>query len=145
MKWPMRLIEGEAVARFVSDRLGFAVCPPYTTLGIEREGEIVGGVIFNCFEGASVHVTLAGTGWTRGFLMAVGGYVYNQLGCLRMTVTTENPQVAVYAERIGGRRDVVIRSHFWLGRDASTLGIFRYESLSTISCLCIILVVRTPH
>src|SRR3546814_1712078 len=80
MKWPMRLIEGEAVARFVSDRLGFAVCPPYTTLGIEREGEIVGGVIFNCFEGASVHVTLAGTGWTRGFLRAVGGYVYQHLG-----------------------------------------------------------------
>src|SRR3546814_7952982 len=125
MKWPMRLIEGEAVARFVSDRLGFAVCPPYTTLGIEREGEIVGGVIFNCFEGASVHVTLAGTGWTRGFLRAVGGYVYNQLGCIRMTVTTENPKVAEYAERLGCKREGVMRSHFGPGRVAILIGILR--------------------
>src|SRR3546814_20684392 len=104
MKWPMRLIEGEAVARFVSDRLGLAVCPPYTTLGLERAGEIVGGVIFNCFEGASVPVTLAGTGWRRGLLRAVGGYVYHQLGGIRMTVTTENTKVAEYAERRRGKR-----------------------------------------
>src|SRR3546814_7683930 len=43
----IRSLKAKLIARFVSDRLGFAVCPPYTTLGIEREGEIVGGVIFN--------------------------------------------------------------------------------------------------
>src|SRR3546814_17755647 len=92
---------------------------------MESGGEIVGGVIFNCLEGASVHVTLAGTGWTRGFLRAVGGYVYNQLGCIRMTVTTENPKVAEYAERLGGKREGVMRSHFGPGRDAIIIGILQ--------------------
>src|SRR3546814_19016297 len=102
-------MECAAVVRDASDLLGFAVCTHKPTIGIEGDVYIVGGVIFNCFEGASVHVTLAGTGWTRGFLRAVGGYVYNQLGCIRMTVTTENPKVAEYAARPGGKRSEELR------------------------------------
>lgn len=117
----------ERVARFLSERLGVALCPPYSLMGIERNGEIVAGVLFNQFEGANVHVSIAGTGWTRGFIEAVGRYVYEQLGCLRMTITTEQPAVIDYAARLGGVIEGKMRDHFGEGRDAWIIGILRKE------------------
>lgn len=119
------IVTDDRVAQFVSERLGFALCPPFTAIGIERDGTIIGGVIFHCFEGAAVHVTAAGSGWTRGFMRAVGRYAYGQLGCERMTVTTASEQVARYAERLGGVREGVLRSQFGPGRDAILIGILR--------------------
>jgi RimJ/RimL family protein N-acetyltransferase len=117
----------ERVARFVSERLGFALCPPYTCMGIERDGEIVAGAVFNCFERHDVHVSLAGTGWTRGFVKAVGAYVFGQLGCLRMTATSEHDDVIEYARRLGGKVEGRLRDHFGEGRDGIVVGILRRE------------------
>lgn len=119
------IVANERVARFVSERLSMGLCPPYTTMGIERDGEIAGGVIFNCFEGANVHITVAGVGWTRGFLQAVGGYVFGQLGCERMTATTEQPAVVALACRLGGKVEGVMRNHFGPNRNATIVGILR--------------------
>jgi hypothetical protein len=122
-----RIVTGETVARFVSGRLGFGLCPPYSAMGLERDGELVGGVLFNCFEGADVHVTVAGTGWTRDFLRAVGEYVYDQLGCARATITTEHRKVAELALRLGGKQEGVLRDHFGPGSDALVIGVLRRE------------------
>lgn len=119
----------ERVARFVSERLSFNPCPPYTVMGVERDGEIVGGVLFNCFEGADVHVTAAGSGWTKGFLIAVGDYAFGQLGCERMTITTEHESVARLAGRLGGKREGLLRSHFGKGRDGIIIGVLCDEYL----------------
>lgn len=121
------IVSDERVARFVSARLGFGLCPPYSAMGIERKGEIVGGALFNHFEGADVHVTLAGAGWTRAFLRAVGAYVYGQLGCARMTAVTASDEVAGYAERLGGKIEGRLRSHFGPGRDGIIVGILKDE------------------
>lgn len=121
------IVSDERVAAFVSEQLGHAFCPPYTTLGIERDGRIVGGVIFHCFEGAAVHVTVAGSGWTKGFMQAVGQYAFQQLRCERITVTTEFNDVATYAERLGGKREGLLRSQFGHGRDAIIVGILKAE------------------
>lgn len=117
----------ERVARFLSERLGVALCPPYTVMGLERDGVIVAGVLFNQFEGASVHVSAAGSGWTRDFVRAVGAYVYDQLGCLRMTITTELDAVKSYALRLGGEVEGRMRDHFGEGRDAWIIGILRRD------------------
>lgn len=121
------IVADERVARFVSDALGIALCPPWTVMGVERDGEVVGGVLFNCFEGANVHVTVAGTGWTRSFLSAVGEYVYDTLGCERMTFTTEQDDVAALALRLGGQVEGMLRSHFGKGRDGVVVGVLRDE------------------
>lgn len=115
------------MARFISERLGIGITPPYTTLGIEQNGEIVAGCIFHCFEGPNVHVTAAGSGWTREFLRAAGSYVFEQLGCLRMTFTTESEMVARYAERLGGKREGLLRDQFGEGRDGIIVGVLRCE------------------
>jgi hypothetical protein len=96
-------------------------------MGIERAGKITAGVIFHCFEGPNVHVTVAGTGWTRAFLKAVGDYVYGTLGCERMTFTTEQPKVAALAERLGGQVEGLLRSQFGTGRDGIIVGVLKHE------------------
>lgn len=123
------IVTDNRVAAFIADGLKYPLCPPYSFMGWERDGKIVGAVLFNCFEGPNVHVGAVGTGWTLGFLKAVGDYVYRQLGCLRMTLTTESETVAGYAERLGGKREGVLRSHFGPGRDGIVLGILKNEYL----------------
>jgi hypothetical protein len=119
------IVTGEHVARFVSEQLGFGLCPPYVALGIERDGAVVAGVLFNCFEGPDVHVTIAGHGWTPGFVEAVGNYVFHQLQCLRMTAITREPKVVGYARRLGGQIEGRLSNHFGIGQDGILLGILR--------------------
>ena len=121
------VVTDERVARFVSDRVGQGFVPPYTCLGTERDGEIINGVIFNCFEGADVHVSIAGRGWTKGFLADVGHYVFGVLRCERITVQTEQPAIVRIAERLGGQVEGLKRNHFGKGRDAFIVGILSSE------------------
>ena len=121
------IVSDERVARFVSERLGVSFCPPFVAMGIERDGAIVGGVLFNQFEGANIHVSVAGSGWTLPFLRAVGAYVFDQLGCLRMTLTTEHEAVADYALRLGGAVEGRMRDYFGEGRDGVIVGVLRKD------------------
>ena len=75
----MTIVTDERVARFVGAALDTAFVPPFTAMGIESRGKIVGGVIFNVFEGADVHVSIAGRGFTKGFLAEIGHYVFDIL------------------------------------------------------------------
>lgn len=121
------IVIDDRVARFVADTCGVGFCPPWTCMGIERAGKITAGVVFNVFEGGDVHVSVAGHGWTRGFLEAVGAYVYGTLRCERMTIVTASEDVAVLAVRFGGQREGVLRSHFGRGQDGIIVGILRDE------------------
>lgn len=121
------IVADERVAEFIGARCGFTPCPPYTVMGIERGGEIACGLLFNCFEGVNIHVTAAGSGWGRDFLAEVGRYVFEQLGCLRMTFVTEQERVARLVEQIGGKREGVMRDHFGTGRDGIIIGVLRGE------------------
>lgn len=121
------IVADDRVARFVSDRLGFGLCAPFTAMGIERDGQIVAGVIYNHFEGADVHITAAGKGWTPAFMQAVGAYVFGTLECQRFTVITENEKVAKLACRLGGEVEGRMRNHFGYDRDGILIGVLASE------------------
>jgi RimJ/RimL family protein N-acetyltransferase len=121
------LVTDDRVARFVSQQLGYALCPPFVCLGIERDGEVVAGAILNHFEGADVHLTAAGKGWTRAFLRALGTYVFDQLGCERMTAVTRQDAVVALATRLGMQVEGRLRNHFGAGHDGIVLGVLREE------------------
>lgn len=123
----IRYVGDARVAAFVSATLGISLVPPFTAMGIERDGEIIVGVVFNVFEGADVHLTIAGRGFTRGFLAEIGHYVFDQLGCERMTGQTEQPKIVRLAERCGGQIEGLKRNHFGKGRDAYLVGILKEE------------------
>ena len=115
------------MAHFVSEKLGVGFVPPFTCMGTERDGEIAAGVLFNCFEAHDVHLSVAGKGWSRAFLEAVGEYVFTVLDCTRMTFVTEQQMVADLAIRLGGQVEGKMRAHFGPGRDAILLGVLREE------------------
>lgn len=121
------IVTDERVALFVSQACDVAFVPPYTCMGIERDGEIIGGVIFNVFENFDVHVTVAGSGWSRSFCQAVGDYVFNQLKCERMTAVTGSPAVVHLALRLGGQVEGLLRNHLGKGRDGFVVGILKEE------------------
>lgn len=123
----IRLIADDRVAAFVGEKLGTHFIPPFTTMGLEVNGEVVSGVVFHCFEGASVHVTIAGKKWTRSFLRSVGEYIFGTLGCERFTITTEQPHVVHLGQRLGGRIEGLMRSQFGAGRDGYIVGVLKDE------------------
>lgn len=119
------IVSGEHVAQWIGARLGISTFPPFVGIGIERDSEIVGGVLLNCFEDHDLHLTAVGRGWGKDFLREVGEYVYGALGCLRMTIVTEHEDVARLACKLGGEREGLMRNHFGVGRNAIIVGILR--------------------
>jgi len=121
------IVTDKRVARFVGERCETIICPPFTAMGIERDGEIKAGVVFNCYTGNDIAVTVAGGPFTRNFIVAVGKYVFDQVGCLRMSITTMKPEVIKIAHRLGAQTEGLKRNHFGKGRDATILGILRED------------------
>lgn len=121
------IVTDNRVAHLVSHITGGAFVPPFTCMGIERNGEVIAGVIFNVFERSDVHVSIAGTGWTPAFCREVGRYVFETLQCERITAVTEQPKIVRLAERMGGQIEGCLRNHFGKGRDGFIVGILKDE------------------
>jgi RimJ/RimL family protein N-acetyltransferase len=121
------IVTDERVARFVGEKCETIICPPFTAMGIERDGQITAGVVFNNFTKHDIEVTVAGGPFSRAFISAVGKYVFEQIGCLRITITTEKPEVIRIAQRLGAQTEGLKRNRFGKGRDATILGILRED------------------
>ena len=118
------IVTDASVAEFVERIIGRPIIPPFTCIGVERDGVVVAGAVFNCYTRADIHVTVAGLP-TRSLIRSVGKYAYGQLGCQRMTVITEQPKIAEYAQRLGGAVEGILRNQFGAGRDGVLIGILR--------------------
>jgi RimJ/RimL family protein N-acetyltransferase len=121
------IVTDDRVPRFVGARIGAIIYPPFTAIGIERDGEIIAGAVFNCFTGHDVEITVAGKGWTRAFFKAVGRYVFEQLQCGRFQFTTMDENTARLAERLGGQREGLLRDKFGPGRHGIVIGVLKRE------------------
>lgn len=125
----MKTVTDIRVVQFVEARLATTFIPPYTAMGVEIDGEVAGGIVFNIFEGADCHMTVASDRrpWPKGFLGEVGIYLFDQLKRERVTVMTEQPKVVSIAKRLGGAVEGVLRSHYGPGRDATIVGILKSD------------------
>ncbi|MBS1034987.1 GNAT family N-acetyltransferase [Gluconobacter cerinus] len=115
------------ISCFVAERLNTLFHPPFTQMGIEQDGQIIAGMIFNSFTGNDIHVSVAGSRWTRRFLRAMGQYLFDQLNVDRFTAITEKQNVVDIVYRLGGQKEGVIRNHFGPDRDGILLGVLRDE------------------
>jgi hypothetical protein len=124
-----RIVVDNRVAAYVAQRCEAQIMPPFTAMGIERNGEIVAGVVFNNFSARDIDVTVAGErgAFTRGFLRAVGAYVFGALDCTRMSITTRHATVCDVAKRLGARMEGVKRDRHGPGQHAYMLGILKND------------------
>jgi hypothetical protein len=123
------IVSDARVIAFVSDVIGKDIIPPCTALGLEEGGEIVAGVVFNGYTGPDIEITVAALPGkvSPRFVRACGRYVFNQLGCLRASITTEQPEVIRLAHRLGAQTEGRKRNGFGLNRDAVLLGILKED------------------
>jgi RimJ/RimL family protein N-acetyltransferase len=96
------------VARFVAASLGLEGVPwtEYNVLGYLRNGEFLGGVVYERWSDGDVlmHVAGARPGWLgREFLFAAFDYPFNQQGCRRVTalVPADNAAARHFDESLG--------------------------------------------
>lgn len=125
----MRVVTDDRVVAFVGERCGGFLLP-YTAMGVEIDGTIAGGIVFNRFGAFDCHMTVAsehGRPWPKGFLADVGRYLFDQLKRERVTALTEQPRVVSIALRLGGKVEGVLRNYYGPGRDATLVGILKDE------------------
>jgi len=123
------IVSDERVAAFVGKMVGTEFQPPYTCLGVEHDGRIVSGIVFNCWTGTDIELTVASVNGhlPRRLLRRAADYVFKELGCIRVSFTTENPAVIEMAKRLSAQPEGRKRHLFGPGRDGVILGILREE------------------
>lgn len=108
------LDDPERVGVFVAERI--ARRSPWfkaQAIGVEQNGQLVGGVVFENFTGRSIEIHVAGTGkrWmTRRFIWAVFYYAFKQLGAefLYGYVDSSNLDAQRLDEHLGFKRVAVL-------------------------------------
>jgi RimJ/RimL family protein N-acetyltransferase len=102
------LDDQERVGRWVSARIGASWSSAVATaIGNERDGELMGGVTFDGYNGASVCMHVASNGsrrWlTRGFLRVVFLYAFEQLGVRKVIalVPSDNEAALKFDRHVG--------------------------------------------
>lgn len=124
------IVIGDDVAAFVAIMTGQHLSPPYVAIGrADAEGQIVAGIVFNCWTGRDIELTVAALpgGITRSLLRRAAAYVFHEAGCDRASFTTESQEVVDLALRLGAQTEGRKRHLFGLGRDGVILGILRED------------------
>jgi len=86
-----------------------------TALGLEEDGELIAGVVYNWYTGPSISIHVAaepGRRWlNRDFLFRVFAYPFLQLNCNRVTglVRVDNLDAQRFDEHLGFVREGIIR------------------------------------
>ena len=103
----------------------------YVAIGIEENGEIIAGCVYNDYRGYAMHVSIASTTprWaTRGNLYALFAYPFLQLNVKRLTAYTglSMASVRTFLVRLGFVQEGVIREGF-VDDDCVVYGMLRGE------------------
>ncbi len=100
----MIVTDVERVNAYVSGQLGIEPWSQCSAIGLERDGVMVGGVIYDHYNGANICMHIASSGrWSREFCSYIFHYPFNELGVKRITgfVDPSNLKSIKWCERIG--------------------------------------------
>jgi len=103
------------VRAFCAERLGDAEWGVSTGIGLERDGVLIAGVVYDRFTGPNVYAHIAGTPgtqWmTRQFLHAIFSYPFEQLGVARITgeVAASNAEALRLDKHFGFKYEATLK------------------------------------
>lgn len=126
------LYADDLVGRWISERMGVDVIPPFTSFGvISANGQLTGAMIFNGLNEGNVEVSLfAPRAITRGVLRVAASYIFGTLGCNRVTARTRasNLRACRFIEKVGFQREGVLRAYYQDGEDAILYGLTKSDN-----------------
>ena len=102
-------------------------------IGLEQDGELIAGVVFNWYTGPSLSMHVAaepGRRWmTRDYLYRVFAYPFLQVGCKRVTglVREDNLDAQRFDEHLGFKREGLIRQGASDGSNLILYGMLKDE------------------
>lgn len=110
------IVVGDEVVRWVTERSEGDFIPGFHAgIGIAKNGALVGGCVFEGYNGASINIHVASDGsghWlNREFLFAVFDYPFRQLGVKRVTgiVPSCNEQARRFDEKVGFELETTLK------------------------------------
>ena len=125
--------QDERVRNWVAERMGEDLSDATAAIGIEEDGELIAGVAYNMYTGASICMNVAaepGKRWTKKeFMYAFFAYPFIQLKCNRVTglVRRSNTVARKFDEHVGFIQEGVVRQAFEDGEDAILYGMLKSE------------------
>jgi hypothetical protein len=123
----MEIVQGPLVAQFVGERCRAEFSEPYHAIGYTQNGEIVGGIVLNGFNGRNVDLSIAHTAksWPVAFSRFFTDYVWDELKVKRISMHVR-PSMVPMCLRMGAKLEGVLRNWYDDG-DATLLGVLRDE------------------
>lgn len=107
--------------------------PGSVGIGLEENGELIAGVVYNIFTGPSIctHIAAApGKRWmTKDYLFRIHAYPFLQLKCNRITglVRQDNVECQRFVEHLGFKYEGVMRRACSDGQNMFIFGMLREE------------------
>lgn len=123
----------DRVHAFVQERTPISMVSGSRAIGLERDGELVAGVIYEGFNGRNVWMHVAAEPskrWmTKSYLRACFRYPFVQLGCDRVSGYVEgwNEAARKFDEHLGFRPEAVLRGAASDGGDVILYVMWREE------------------
>lgn len=139
-----RIVIGQEVVEWVAKRAELSSCGDAVGFGMEQDGQLIGGVMFNEYNGVNMNAHIASDGskrWlTRELLWMVSDYAFNQAKVKRLTglVGEGNKEAQLFDEHLGFRLETTLADAHPTGdllvyvmrrEDCRWLGL-RHESIS---------------
>lgn len=124
--------ETERVSAWVGERVDAETFGPCVAIGVELDGNIIAGVVYNMHSPADIHMHVAvenGARLRRYELDIAFGYPFRQLKCKRITglVRSDNLAAQRFDEHLGFVREGLKRRATSDGVDVIVYGMLREE------------------
>jgi RimJ/RimL family protein N-acetyltransferase len=125
--------QDERVVRWVGERVNEDAFGQAVGIGLEEDGELIAGVVFNMYTGPSISMHVAavpGRRWmTKEYLRRCFAYPFIQLNCRRITglVRVDNFVAQKFDEHLGFKREGLVREACDDGTDMILYGMLKSE------------------
>jgi RimJ/RimL family protein N-acetyltransferase len=125
--------QDERIIRWVGEKVDEDEFGKAVGIGLEEDGELIAGVVFNMYTGPSISMHVAavpGRRWmTKEYLFRCFAYPFLQLNCRRITglVRADNFVAQKFDEHLGFRREGLLREACDDGTDMILYGMLKNE------------------
>jgi RimJ/RimL family protein N-acetyltransferase len=125
--------EQERVMRYVAARVDAETFKDYAAIGLEQDGELIAGVVFDGKTGANIAMHVASNGtrhWmTPAYMAACFRYAFVHEKCNRITglVRADNVDAQRFDEHLGFKREGQLRAACTDGTDLIIYGMLKEE------------------